>query len=70
MKDGVTPVFTASFNGHTESLALLLSNKADANVAVKVQLLKIFKYLKSISCKRQALKKSIFYFNLINGFNI
>ncbi len=54
MKDGVTPVFTASFNGHTESLALLLSNNADANVASKVQLLKKFKYLKSISCKRQA----------------
>jgi ankyrin repeat protein len=45
MQDGFTPAFVASFQGHTETLALLLANKADINAAEKVQQFKIFKYL-------------------------
>jgi ankyrin repeat protein len=45
MQDGVTPVYIASQNGHTETLALLLANKADINSASIVQQFKIFKYL-------------------------
>jgi ankyrin repeat protein len=35
-QDGCTPAFIASQNGHTETLALLLENKADANAADEV----------------------------------
>jgi ankyrin repeat protein len=45
MQDGSTPAILASENGHTETLALLLANKADINTANKVQQFKIFKYL-------------------------
>jgi ankyrin repeat protein len=45
MQDGCTPAYIASEKGHTETLALLLANKADINAANKVQQLKIFKYL-------------------------
>jgi ankyrin repeat protein len=45
MQDGDTPAHIASFDGHTETLALLLANKADINSANKVQQFKIFKYL-------------------------
>ena len=46
MQDGTTPALIASQNGHTETLALLLANKADINAAGnKVQQFKIFKYL-------------------------
>jgi ankyrin repeat protein len=45
MQDGSTPAFIASENGHTETVALLLANKADINAASKVQQFKIFKYL-------------------------
>jgi hypothetical protein len=45
MQDGITPAFIASQIGHTETLALLLANKADINAAKKVQQFKIFKYL-------------------------
>ncbi len=44
MQDGATPAIIASFNGHTENVALLLANKADLNAADKVQQFKIFKY--------------------------
>jgi ankyrin repeat protein len=44
MKDGATPAIIASQKGHTETLALLLANKADINAASKVQQLKILKY--------------------------
>ena len=44
MQDGATPAFVASQNGHTETLALLLANKADINAANKVQQLKIIKF--------------------------
>jgi hypothetical protein len=42
---GFTPVFVASEAGHTETVALLLANKADIHLATKVQHYKIFKYL-------------------------
>jgi ankyrin repeat protein len=45
MQDGITPASIASLNGHTETVALLLTNKADINAADKVQQFKIFKYL-------------------------
>jgi ankyrin repeat protein len=45
MQRGATPAFMASQNGHTETLALLLANKADINAAKKVQQIKIFEYL-------------------------
>ncbi len=45
MQDGTTPAIVASENGHTETLALLLANKADINAANKVQQFNIFKYL-------------------------
>jgi ankyrin repeat protein len=40
-----TPAIVASYNGHTETVALLLANKADINAANKVQQFKILKYL-------------------------
>jgi hypothetical protein len=45
MQDGVTPAYIASDKGITETLALLLANKADINAADIVQHFKIFKYL-------------------------
>jgi ankyrin repeat protein len=45
MQDGFTSVYRASKNGHTEALALLLTNKADINVASKVQQFKFLKFL-------------------------
>jgi hypothetical protein len=45
MQHGATPAFMASQNGHTETLALLLANKADINAADEVQQFKIFEYL-------------------------
>jgi ankyrin repeat protein len=57
MQDGSTPAGIASLKGHTETLALLLANKADINVASKVQQFKIFKYINRLttSCKSKAL---------------
>jgi ankyrin repeat protein len=49
MQDGSTPATEASYNGHTDTLSLLLLNKADLKAATEVrQLNKIFRYLKSI----------------------
>jgi ankyrin repeat protein len=45
MQEGDTPAYIASYQGHTEILALLLANKADINAASKVQQFIIFKYL-------------------------
>jgi ankyrin repeat protein len=45
MQNGLTPAQVASLKGYTETLALLLANKADINAASKVQQFKIFKYL-------------------------
>jgi ankyrin repeat protein len=39
MQDGITPAYIASENGRTETLALLLTNKADINAASRVQYL-------------------------------
>jgi ankyrin repeat protein len=36
LQDGSTPAFRASENGHTQTLALLLENKADVNAKDKV----------------------------------
>jgi ankyrin repeat protein len=36
MQDGFTPAHKASEKGHTETLALLLENKADINAADEV----------------------------------
>ena len=44
MQDGFTPANVASLNGHTETLVLLLANKADINAVDKVQQFKIFSY--------------------------
>ena len=46
MQDGFTPAYVASEHGHTETVALLLANKADINAADKVQQFKIFKIFK------------------------
>ena len=48
MQYGDTPAIVASRNGHTETLALLLANKADVNWADKVQQLKLFSCLKFV----------------------
>jgi ankyrin repeat protein len=45
MQDGYTPAHVASENGHTETVALLLANKADINSANKVQQFRIYKYV-------------------------
>ena len=37
MQDGATPAYVASKNGYTETVALLLANKADINAENKVQ---------------------------------
>jgi hypothetical protein len=42
MQGGFTPAYIASEKGHSESLALLLANKADINAASEAQQLKIF----------------------------
>jgi hypothetical protein len=51
VQDGCTPVYKASEDGHTETVALLLANKADINAANNVQHFIIFKYLKVIDNK-------------------
>jgi ankyrin repeat protein len=43
MQDGYTPAIVASQSGHTQTLALLLANKANKDAANKVQQLKITK---------------------------
>ena len=53
MQDGTTPAYIASQNGHTQTLALLLANKADMNSAKKAQQLIIFKFVLPIDNKLQ-----------------
>jgi hypothetical protein len=36
LKEGFTPAYGASEEGHIETVALLLANKADINAAIKV----------------------------------
>jgi hypothetical protein len=45
MQGGFTPAYAASEYGRTETVVLLLANKADINAATKVQQFKFFKYL-------------------------
>jgi ankyrin repeat protein len=45
VQDGKTPAILASHKGHTETLALLLANKANVNSAAKVQQFKLFSCL-------------------------
>jgi ankyrin repeat protein len=53
MQNGITPVYVASRNGHTDILALLLANKADINAASKLHQFKTFKYLQLIDNELQ-----------------
>jgi ankyrin repeat protein len=62
MQDGVTPALIASCYGHTETLALLLANKADINAANKVQQFKIFSYLSVIDNELEFFDISFFKF--------
>jgi hypothetical protein len=48
MQEGFTPAFLFSYNGDSETVALLLANKADINAATEVQQFRIFKYLRVI----------------------
>jgi ABC-type molybdate transport system permease subunit len=43
LQDGFTLAIVASQEGHTQTLALLLANKANIDAASKVQQLKIIK---------------------------
>ena len=63
MQDGTTPAYKASEKGQTETLALLLANKADINAARKVQQFKIFNYLQLIDNELQDFKFAFFFIN-------
>ena len=65
MQDGSTPAYIASHNRHTETLALLLANKADINAATKVQQFKILKYLELIDNKLQDFNIAFFILSTI-----
>ena len=67
MQVGFTPAHVASGRGQTETLALLLANKADINAANNVQQFKIFKYLLLIDNELQGFK--IAFFHIINDFS-
>ena len=66
MQGGFTPAYIASHYGHTQTLALLLANKADINAASEVQQLKIFKYLLLIDNELQDF--NIGFFHIIKDF--
>jgi ankyrin repeat protein len=55
MQYGTTPSIIASRKGHTETLSLLLANKADINAASKVHQFEIFKYVYLIDNELQDL---------------
>jgi ankyrin repeat protein len=65
MQNGTTPAYIASQNGHTETLALLLANKADINAAKKVQQFKIVKYLQLIDNQLQDFNMALFILSRI-----
>jgi ankyrin repeat protein len=65
MQDGLTSAWLASLNGHTETVALLLANKADINAANKVHQFKIFKYILVIDNEIEDLKIAIFMLSTI-----
>ncbi len=68
MQNGTTPAYIASQNGHTETLALLLANKADINAADKVQQFKIFKYLQLIDNELLDFKIAFFMLSTILAY--
>jgi hypothetical protein len=65
MQGGFTPAFLASENGHTETLALLLANKADINAASEVLQFKIFNYLLLIDIELQDFNIAFFILSTI-----
>jgi ankyrin repeat protein len=65
MQDGCTPAIVASFDGHTEIVALLLANKAEVNLADKVQRFKMFKYLEVIDNELGDFKIALFILSTI-----
>ena len=65
MQHGTTPAHVASLDGHTETVALLLANKADINAANKVQQCKIFKYLLLIDNELQDFNIAFFILSTI-----
>jgi ankyrin repeat protein len=65
MQDGWTSACTASENGHTETVALLLANKADINAANKVHQFKLFKYLSVIDNEIEDLNIATFILSTI-----
>ncbi len=67
MQDGSSPAYAASQDGHTETVALLLADKADVNAAKKVQQFKIFKYLLLIDNELQDFFTWLFH--IINDFS-
>ncbi len=62
MQYGDTPAIAASLNGHTETLALLLANKADVNSADKVQKFKLYSCLQFIYNELQDKDISVYIF--------
>jgi ankyrin repeat protein len=67
MQDGATPAYAASFDGHTETVALLLANKADINAAKKAQQLKIFKFILLIDNELQDFNIAFFIMSTISA---
>ncbi len=65
MQDGFTLACIASNNGHTETLALLLANKADIYATSKVQQLKIFNFFLLIDNELQDFNVASFILSTI-----
>jgi ankyrin repeat protein len=65
MQSGITPAYIASQGGHTETVALLLANKADINSANKVHQFKIFEYLSVIDNEIEHLNIATFILSTI-----
>ena len=65
MQGGATPAYIASENGHAETLALLLANKADINAADKVQQFKIFRYVLLVDNELQDFNIAFFILSTI-----
>ena len=65
MQGGATLAYIASRNGHTQTLALLLANKADINAANKVQQIKIFKFVLLVDNKLRDFNISFFILSTV-----
>jgi ankyrin repeat protein len=65
MQNGNTPVYKASQNGHTETVALLLANEADVNSANKVHQFVIFDHLSMIDNEIEDLNIATFILSTI-----